>query len=228
MGAYNIKSGDTLSGLAQRFGTSVGALMKANPQIKNANLIYAGANLNVPGAKDSFSGPAARSPAGYPNLRGGQTGGLPDQPTTGGSSAAFDIARAQLGKNAGDLKLEGSAVGRAMADWVPNNVNCANFVSGVLQAAGQISSGEHSDSVYGLQANLDRDSRWQRTSLANAKPGDVVSFNTGRGQHVVMFAGWQNGKPTFIGSNNVNADGSQKITISPMSYSVMSVHHFNG
>lgn len=54
MSNYRIKSGDTLSGIAQRYGTSVSALMKANPQIKNANLIYAGANLNIPGSKDDF------------------------------------------------------------------------------------------------------------------------------------------------------------------------------
>lgn len=54
MSTYRIQRGDTLSALAQKFHTSVGDLMKANPQIKNANLIYAGANLNIPGKKDDF------------------------------------------------------------------------------------------------------------------------------------------------------------------------------
>src|SRR5438067_7005541 len=52
--SIRIKPGDTLSALAQRYGTSVDALMRANPQIKNKNLIYAGANLNIPGRRDDF------------------------------------------------------------------------------------------------------------------------------------------------------------------------------
>ena len=39
MSAYRIRTGDTLSGIAQRYNTSVSALMSANPQIKNKNLI---------------------------------------------------------------------------------------------------------------------------------------------------------------------------------------------
>jgi len=59
-----IKSGDTLSQLAQQHGTSVDALMKANPKIKDANLIYAGDTLNIPGkGGDSFS-PGGGSPRG--------------------------------------------------------------------------------------------------------------------------------------------------------------------
>lgn len=215
---YKIQWGDTLSGLAQRYGTTVSALMRANPQIKNANLIYAGHTLNIPGKKDEFTAPpthAAPPPAAHSGA-----------PSNGNN--AYDIARSCLGRNAGELKLSHGAVGTAMEDWVPNNVNCANFVSACLQAAGQIPRSEHSDSVYGLQANLDRDSHWKRTSLANAKPGDVVCMKTPGGQHVVMFAGWHNGSPQFIGSNNVNADGSQRVTISGMGYPIMSIHHYVG
>ena len=49
-GSYTIQRGDTLSGLAARFSTSVGALMAANPQIRDSDLIYAGDRLRVPGA----------------------------------------------------------------------------------------------------------------------------------------------------------------------------------
>jgi LysM repeat protein len=44
-----IQSGSTLSGIARQNGTTVSALMAANPQISNPNVIYAGASLNVPG-----------------------------------------------------------------------------------------------------------------------------------------------------------------------------------
>ncbi len=216
--SYQIRRGDTLWGLAQRYGTSISALMKANPQIKNANLIYAGAALKIPGRSDSFE-PAKPKPSS----------GTSNGPVhTGPASSAFAIAKSELGKNAGSLKLEHSAVGNAMEDWVPNNVNCASFVSGCLQAAGQISHGDYSAGSLNLMHNLDRNPHFKRVSLANASPGDVVTFDTGNGNHTVMFAGWQNGRAVFIGSNNVNPDGSQKITMGPMGYQVLAVQHYVG
>lgn len=44
---YSIQSGDTLSEIAQRNGTTVSALMKANPLISDPNKIYAGSTLNI-------------------------------------------------------------------------------------------------------------------------------------------------------------------------------------
>ncbi|MEX0597126.1 MAG: LysM domain-containing protein [Candidatus Paceibacterota bacterium] len=43
---YRIQRGDTLSSIAKSRGTTVAALMKANPNIKNANRIRAGDSLN--------------------------------------------------------------------------------------------------------------------------------------------------------------------------------------
>ncbi|MBN1205282.1 MAG: LysM peptidoglycan-binding domain-containing protein [Myxococcaceae bacterium] len=49
---YKSKSGDTLSQIAQRYGTSVNALMKANPQIKNAKPQFIGSNnVNSDGSR---------------------------------------------------------------------------------------------------------------------------------------------------------------------------------
>lgn len=49
---YKIKKGDTLSGIASRYGTTVSALAKAN-NIKNPNLIYAGNTLTIPGSSSA-------------------------------------------------------------------------------------------------------------------------------------------------------------------------------
>jgi LysM repeat protein len=220
--SYRIQSGDTLSALARKNGTTVSALMQANPQIKNANLIYAGAQLNIPGRSDDFK-PTKPGPGGST-----PTGPVQGPVNSGAGSNAFEIAKAQLGKNAGSLKLEGSAIGRAMEDWVPNNVNCASFVSGAMQAAGQIGHGDYSAGCVQLMANLDRNPKFQRVSLANASPGDCVTFKTPGGHHTVMFAGTKNGVPQFIGSNNVNSDGSQRITMGPMNYPLLAVHHYKG
>lgn len=224
MSAYRIRTGDTLSGIAHRYNTSVSALMRANPSISNPNLIYAGRTLNIPGARDEFTRPTSSRPATRPSAPTQPSGPAP----AAGSSRPYDLARQYLGWNARDLKVSNNAVGRAMQDWVPNNVNCANFVSGTLIASGQIRQSQGSASVYGLMGNLDRDSNFRRVSLSQARPGDVVSMRTPGGQHVVLFAGWQNGRPLFIGSNNVNPDGSQRVSYSQMRYPIMAIHQYRG
>ena len=47
-GVYTVKKGDTLWGIAQRWGVSLQALIAANPGIKNPNLIYPGQVLTIP------------------------------------------------------------------------------------------------------------------------------------------------------------------------------------
>ena len=53
MATYTVKSGDTLSGIARTYNTTVSELMKLNPQIKNANLICVGWVLTVSGTATS-------------------------------------------------------------------------------------------------------------------------------------------------------------------------------
>ena len=45
---YTIVWGDTLSGIAQRFHTTIAILMQLNPSIKDPNKIYAGNKILVP------------------------------------------------------------------------------------------------------------------------------------------------------------------------------------
>ena len=47
-GTYTVKRGDTLWGIAKRFGVNLTALIAANPQIKNPNLIYSGNEVRLP------------------------------------------------------------------------------------------------------------------------------------------------------------------------------------
>lgn len=46
---YTVKSGDTLSGIASKYGTTVNAIASANG-ITNVNLIYVGQRLTIPGS----------------------------------------------------------------------------------------------------------------------------------------------------------------------------------
>lgn len=50
-GTYTVVSGDTLWGIAARHGVTLSALIAANPQIKNPNLIYAGDAVTIPEAE---------------------------------------------------------------------------------------------------------------------------------------------------------------------------------
>ena len=44
----NVKKGDTLWGIAKRYGVTLTALIAANPGIKNPNLIYPGDKVVIP------------------------------------------------------------------------------------------------------------------------------------------------------------------------------------
>lgn len=44
---YTVKSGDTLSEIAQKYGTSVSSILALNPSIQNPNLIYPGNQLKI-------------------------------------------------------------------------------------------------------------------------------------------------------------------------------------
>ena len=52
-GSYKIKSGDTLSQIAKSKGTTLKALMAANPSIKNANRIRVGQSIKIPSGDKS-------------------------------------------------------------------------------------------------------------------------------------------------------------------------------
>ena len=45
---YTVKPGDTLSGIAQKFGVGLQSLRQANPQVSDPNMIYPGQVLTVP------------------------------------------------------------------------------------------------------------------------------------------------------------------------------------
>jgi LysM repeat protein len=200
IGSVNISWGDTLSQIALRAGTTIQQIQALNPQITNPDMIYAGDTLRLSGAEPAGQG---RGTATATAVGTGAVEG-PGLALDGANAAA--IAEQFIGRNAGELKYSDEL---PMESWVPNNVNCANFVSACLQQAGLINSGQASASVATLSSNLRADG-WQATSLADARPGDVVLMGS---QHVVLFAGMDaNGQPKFIGSNNINADGSQQVS----------------
>src|SRR5690606_14600763 len=158
IGTHSISWGDTLSQIAQRYGTSIDALQALNPQITNPDLIYAGDTLRLSGAGAGGAEQGVATAVG--------AGAVEGRPLALDGANAAAIAEQFIGRNAGELKHSNEL---PMQSWVPDNVNCANFVSACLQKAGLITSSQASASVDQLANNL-RGAGWQPTSLANARP----------------------------------------------------------
>lgn len=65
---YTVRQGDTLSGIAQRFGVSYQSLIQANPQITNPDQLFIGQNICIPSV----------SPVVYRNTNYGFSFSLPE------------------------------------------------------------------------------------------------------------------------------------------------------
>ncbi|KIQ97404.1 N-acetylmuramidase domain-containing protein [Lysobacter sp. A03] len=202
-GTYSVRSGDTLSGIAQQHGVSLSALAAANPQIRNIDLIFPNQVVKIPGGGSTGNAPRV----------GGDSRIDAPAPVGGSSSDAAKIAEKYLGWWAGDLKVSGHL---PMDPSVPNTVNCANFVSAVLQKAGLINfhtnlvTGSNSGNPQALGTKL-KAAGWSVVPASQARPGDVAIVNNGG--HVELVHSNNNGKITLIGSNNTGGgSGPQKVS----------------
>lgn len=137
--------------------------------------------------------------------KGDQPAGKPaEDPGSSDGRNPADIAKGFLDRNASDLKGSGEL---PMDPSVPNDVCCANFVTATLQKAGLIDW--HSNGVADMSARLQAEG-WRMVPASEARPGDVAVINGS--QHTELVAANSNGQVTLIGSNNKNADGSQRIS----------------
>lgn len=160
-------------------------------------------SINVGGGPSSGGGGGGGGGGDY---GGGPAGvapgsGRPAPAEVSGDNPAA-IAESLMGVSAAELIRSGVIP----MDNVPTDVCCANFVTAVLQKAGWIDWHTNSVSSGDLENKLKADG-WREVTVAEAKPGDVVISNGGG--HVVMVG---DGDPAYIGSNNVNPDGSQSVS----------------
>ena len=85
--SYKVKSGDTMSAIARRSGVSLSALERANPNVRNANIIQVGESLNIPGKSDGFDPPKkARAPRGAPTTRPAHAPAAPKKTRSAGGA----------------------------------------------------------------------------------------------------------------------------------------------
>ncbi len=102
---YTVKSGDTLSKIAQKNNTTVGNLLRANPNAaKNANLIYPGQKLNIPAAGKSVDSPAPVD--GAKPVKGSSKGVNTQLPANGVGYTSYYSATRKYGTASTVQKLE--------------------------------------------------------------------------------------------------------------------------
>ncbi len=200
-----VQRGDTLWGIAQRYGVSLDALIRANPQIRNPNLIYAGQSVNLPGwdGGDGFEA-APEAPAEAPEME--------SPPPPPPSSPLVDVATDVMNR-----------------PWAYNNINqpgdhtwdlwCLGFVNQVAQMANG-----HRDPVL-MQPSA---KAAYHSALANGRingdlasmpPGAVVFWPSGRFGHVAIYSGRNNpwGDPIFISTTGWGGrSGIRELTLSTL------------
>jgi cell wall-associated NlpC family hydrolase len=167
-GTYTVQAGDTLSGIAARFGTTYEALAQING-LANPNVIYAGQVLRLSGgaapASDPAPAPAAASdPSPAP---------APAQAASAGESAGQVAAQAALAQVGKPYQWAGAG---------PNSFDCSGLVMYAWEQAG-VSLPHYSVAQYDDTT---------RISESQLQPGDLVFYDTGSGAqpgHVVVYIG---------------------------------------
>ena len=89
---YTVRSGDTLSGIAQQHGVSLSALLAANPQIGNPDLIHPNQNVRIPGGGSSPSPQPNPNPNPSPQPEGDGPTYAPYTVYSTGDRAAFAVS----------------------------------------------------------------------------------------------------------------------------------------
>ncbi|HWE55020.1 MAG TPA: LysM peptidoglycan-binding domain-containing protein [Acidimicrobiales bacterium] len=161
-GSYTVVSGDTLSSIAARFGTTYQVLAQIN-HIANPNIIQVGQVLRLPGGSSTTvtEPTVAATTATTPQ---------PVHATTSAAAIAVHTALAQVGK-----PYEWAGAG-------PGAFDCSGLVMYAWEAAG-VQLPHYTVSQY---------EDTTRVSQSQLQPGDLVFYDTGDGAqpgHVTMYIG---------------------------------------
>ena len=194
--AYRIASGDTLSRLASRFKTTVSALMKANPHLKNANNIRAGQSLRIPGKSDSYSAPKSSA----------------------ASKASSSVSSSIAGKFDSTAKHLAN-VARNVAASMNTRGWCARGVMNALEKAGL--KVPRVPSAWMAASKLAADPRFREVKLSDAEikklpAGAIVvsgAFNSPGNPHGHIAVTLGNGKEASDHIANIRTNGTQRVFI---------------
>jgi putative chitinase len=170
---YSVRSGDTLSAIAKRHGTTVSALAQAN-NIRNPNLIQVGQKLRIPGGDFSSqpSRPSAPAQQPAPTTGPGPVTG-PGAPAGNGRGVSVQQLRAIM-PNLSQAKAEAYLphINSAMQEAGINTPRRqAAFLSQLAHESGQLRYMEEIASGAAYEGRRD---------LGNTQAGDGMRFK-GRG-----------------------------------------------
>jgi predicted chitinase len=180
---YSVRSGDTLSAIAKKFGTSVGSLAKSN-HLKNPDHILAGQKLTIPG--DSFE---PNKPAPSKPSKGGAAGPVRDDdgrkfPTSADGTPMFRQGDPQWGGRRLGSSSSLSAAGCAMTA----TAMAMSKISGKVINPGELD--HHLDTHGGYSGNaLIWGKASQMVGLGAGKPGwsfDNINKQIDAGRPVVV------------------------------------------
>lgn len=216
--SYNVVRGDCLWKIARRHGVSLNALIAANPQIKNPDLIYPGDQINLPGASRT-GGPA---PAVSSNRPRGGLAGLWDR-----TKDTFTGAVGNLSGNLKDKMERLLNIGRAQVGTLESGNNagaitkftggktgwpyCAKFVSWVYRQAGMPLPGGDQWAVASIKASIKRMGQW--VGNTQLKPGMAVTFSRWSHVEIVAKPVYQSGRLVgymTIGGNTTMPNSSRQ------------------
>lgn len=163
----NVKWGDTLSGLAAKFGTTVQKLAKDNG-ITNPNLILSGSNLKLDGDSKSTEHGAAR----FNGYKGGAAGGISPLPADYKPPVSAEEVAQKLGAPLENVQKYWPHLSKAMEDAGINQPSAMVALLATIKAE----TGSFAPiSEYGGGGAYEG-----RRDLGNTQPGDGNRF-MGRG-----------------------------------------------
>ncbi len=198
IGSYNVVRGDCLWNIARRNGVSLNALIRANPQIKNPDLIYPGQTISIPGGSggttstsSSAGSTKTKKTSGLTQLKDtfvdavkNLTGGLKERMEKLLNIGKSVVGTLESGNNAGAItKFTGGKTGWP---W------CAKFVSWVYRQAGMPLPGGDQWAVASIKSIIKKMGQW--TDKHSLQPGMAVTFSKWSHVEIVGKPVHQNGK----------------------------------
>ncbi|MFL5321283.1 MAG: LysM peptidoglycan-binding domain-containing protein [Myxococcaceae bacterium] len=235
MSIHTVKSGECLWNIARRNGVSLQALIAANPQIKNPDLIHPGESVKVPGdSGGTASTGGSTAPSSGSNTHKGGLSGLVDHAKDVFTGAVGKLTGSVKDKMAKALSIAKSQVGTLESGWNAGAITkytggktgwpwCAKFFSWVYRNAGMPLPGGDQWGVAGIKSIIQRMGQWK--SPSSLEPGMAVTFKGF--SHVEMIAkpvmqgGHLVGYMTYGGNTSVPGTGREGVAYKFRSLSII-------